>query len=75
MKAKVTPAKLPSREHIAICAYLIWEREGCPDGRDLGHWLEAEMQISASCIHDAGLSQHGNGAHRIGGKTGVHAKL
>lgn len=75
MKAKVMSAKLPSREHIAICAYLIWEGEGCPDGRDLMHWLEAEMQLSASCIRDAGLSQRGNGAHWNDGKAGVHAKL
>lgn len=57
MKAKVIPAQLPSRERIAICAYIIWEREGCPDGRDIAHWLEAEMQLAVSCIHDVGLSQ------------------
>jgi hypothetical protein len=26
-------------------AYRIWVREGCPEGRDLIHWLEAEAEI------------------------------
>ena len=66
MKVKVMSAKLPSREHIAICAYLIWKHDGCSDGRDIAHWLEAEAQLVASCIHDAGLSQHGSPARRTG---------
>lgn len=33
-------------EHQAIAtqAYLLWEREGCPDGKALDHWLAAERQ-------------------------------
>ena len=27
-------------------AYLIWETEGRPDGRDLEHWLQAERELS-----------------------------
>lgn len=75
MKTGSTPAKLPSHEDIAICACLIWEREGCPDARDIAHWLEAEMQLVASCIHDAGLAQRGSQARRSGGKAGIHANL
>jgi hypothetical protein len=26
-------------------AYLIWERENRPDGKDLEHWLRAEAEI------------------------------
>lgn len=29
-------------DRIRTEAYLIWLREGCPDGRHLDHWLEAE---------------------------------
>ena len=75
MKAKVMSAKLPSREHIAVCAYLIWEREGCPDGHDIAHWLEAEMQLAVSGIHDAGLLQSDDPARSTGAKTGIHASL
>lgn len=75
MKTGGILANLPSHEDIAIFAYLIWEREGCPDGRDIAHWLEAEMQLVASCIHDAGLSQRGSRARQPGGKAGVHANL
>jgi hypothetical protein len=27
-------------------AYLIWEREGRPDGQNLAHWLEAEAELA-----------------------------
>lgn len=70
MKTKLTPANFPSHEHIAVCAYLISEREGCPDGLDIAHWLEAEAHLTASCIHDAGLSQRGSRARRTGGGGG-----
>jgi len=36
---------VPSSEEIAVCAYIIWEREGCPHGRALEHWLQAEAQL------------------------------
>jgi hypothetical protein len=29
-------------DEIRIMAYEMWEREGCPDGRDCEHWLKAE---------------------------------
>jgi hypothetical protein len=31
-----------SSEEIAFCAYLIWEKEGRPSGREKEHWLQAE---------------------------------
>jgi hypothetical protein len=37
----------PTREEIAACAYLIYEREGRPDGKATQHWLEAEAQLIA----------------------------
>lgn len=28
-------------------AYLLWEREGRPDGRHIDHWLQAERELLA----------------------------
>ena len=27
---------------LQVCAYHIWQSEGCPDGRDVAHWAAAE---------------------------------
>ncbi len=45
------PAEL-SREEIARCAFLIFERDGCPEGRDLEHWYQAEAQLRAMAAHN-----------------------
>ncbi len=29
-------------DEIRSIAYQIWQEEGCPDGRDVDHWLMAE---------------------------------
>ena len=29
-------------------AYELWQREGSPDGRTLGHWLQAEREVQQS---------------------------
>jgi hypothetical protein len=29
-------------DEIKLIAYRLWEEEGCPDGRDCEHWIEAE---------------------------------
>jgi Protein of unknown function (DUF2934) len=31
---------------IAECAYFIWLNTGCPDGKDLEHWLQAEADLA-----------------------------
>ena len=41
-----------SHDEIEICAYCIWVQEGKPEGRDLDHWLQAEMQLIASKPHE-----------------------
>ena len=46
----------PSPDEIARCAYLIWEREGRPAGREMQHWLEAEAQLRAIKI-EASMSE------------------
>ena len=45
----------PSHEEIAVCAFLIWENEGYPRGREVAHWLQAEKQLLADCHHDNGV--------------------
>lgn len=34
-----------SEETIRMRAYLIWEREGRPHGRDIDHWLQAQVEL------------------------------
>jgi hypothetical protein len=33
---------------IAQVAYLNWQRDGCPPGRDVHYWLEAESELKAT---------------------------
>ena len=35
-----------SHEAIRERAYVIWEREGRPQGRELEHWLQAESELA-----------------------------
>ena len=35
----------PSHDEVARKAYEIYQKEGCPQGRDVQHWLDAENQI------------------------------
>lgn len=37
-----------SQSEIANLAYLNWQKEGCPPGRALEYWLEAESQLKAT---------------------------
>lgn len=30
---------------VAACAYMIWEKEGKPHGRDAEHWFQAETLL------------------------------
>ncbi len=36
------------RQPIAELAYLNWQHDGCPPGRDVHYWLEAEGQLKAT---------------------------
>ncbi|MCX6899378.1 MAG: DUF2934 domain-containing protein [Verrucomicrobia bacterium] len=38
----------PTSEEIARLAYLIWEKEGRPQGCDMNHWFEAESLLMAA---------------------------
>jgi hypothetical protein len=35
----------PSRDEVARRAYFLYQNEGCPQGRDVQHWLEAEAEM------------------------------
>ncbi|MBU6297295.1 MAG: DUF2934 domain-containing protein [Alphaproteobacteria bacterium] len=37
----------PSDEEIRVRSYLIWEREGCPEGKSAEHWLRAKAELEA----------------------------
>ena len=36
-----------SEDVIRTRAYLIWEREGRPTGRDYEHWVQAQIELEA----------------------------
>jgi hypothetical protein len=40
-------APAPPQEEVAVAAYHIWQREGCPHGRDREHWWEALEELRA----------------------------
>ena len=46
------PAKQPKRvittEVIASHAYILWEKAGRPQGRDVEYWLQAEKELKQS---------------------------
>lgn len=47
MQREVQPLK-PTHEEIARLAYLIWDKEGRPQDRDVKHWCEAESLLLAA---------------------------
>ena len=38
---------MKSEEAIRQRSYLIWKREGCPEGRNLEHWQQAKAELEA----------------------------
>ncbi|MEW6159542.1 MAG: DUF2934 domain-containing protein [Verrucomicrobiota bacterium] len=47
MAKKLETTSPPTHEEIAAEAYNIYLSEGCIDGRDLDHWLQAEARLMA----------------------------
>jgi hypothetical protein len=37
----------PSEIAIRERSYYLWEREGCPEGKNLEHWLRAKAELEA----------------------------
>lgn len=38
----------PTHDEIALCAFLLWEKEGRQPGREQTYWLQAEAQLRAA---------------------------
>jgi len=36
-----------TEDAIRLRSYMIWEREGCPEGKALEHWLRAREELAA----------------------------
>ena len=49
----------PPHDQIALCARAIWEAEGCPQGRELEHWLLAEARLRQGCQAEAATVTRG----------------
>lgn len=72
-----------SRDEIAHLAYLSWKREGCPSGRDIHYWLEAERQLkgawhllmAASAASDAAEALGEIVLHNLAGLTAVDLEV
>jgi hypothetical protein len=47
---------LDTRFQIAERAYLIWEQKGCPEGRALENWLQAEAELSTGTTSELSSS-------------------
>jgi len=47
MTPNISSAKF-NQDDIARLAYLNWQKDGSPQGRDMAYWLEAETQIKAT---------------------------
>jgi len=47
MNPNISSAKF-NQDDIARLAYLNWQKDGGPQGRDMAYWLEAETQIKAT---------------------------
>ncbi|CDN95850.1 MULTISPECIES: DUF2934 domain-containing protein [Hyphomicrobiales] len=43
----------PLRVAIEVRAYEIWLHEGCPEGHDFDHWLQAEQEITGLVAAEA----------------------
>ena len=38
--------RIPGHQQITERARAIWQAEGCPEGRDFDHWLQAERELT-----------------------------
>lgn len=47
---------LPTHDEIALCAFLLWEKEGRQSGRETTYWLQAEAQLRMARQQEAELA-------------------
>jgi Protein of unknown function (DUF2934) len=52
MKNQTTTQTEPTGGVIALRAYEIWKTNGCPEGHDLEHWLQAEAELREAGRHN-----------------------
>jgi hypothetical protein len=45
---QTTEQQTLNHDEIAKAAWLIWQQEGCQQGRALEHWVKAEQQLLAA---------------------------
>ncbi len=45
----------PTHDEIALCAFLLWEKEGRQSGRETTYWLQAEAQVKLTRQQEAEL--------------------
>ncbi len=64
----------PNEEAISKRAYLIWEREGRPQGRDRDHWLQAAWELSGEEAKAAAVSKKAKPAAKSARKPAKPAK-
>lgn len=60
----------PDEQAIGDRAYLIWEREGRPNGRDRDHWLQAAWELAGEEARFAARKTAKSAAKSTAGKAG-----
>jgi hypothetical protein len=50
--------EMPKHEEIARCAYLLWEQDGRPHGRDKEYWCRAEQELIALHLQEERAMRH-----------------
>ncbi len=63
----------PTRDEIAMSAFLAWEKDGRTPGRELHYWLSAEAQIRALRLKKAETTAAA--AAKAAAKTSVKSTL
>jgi len=64
MAEQAQQQRRPTNEEIAKCSYLIWEKEGCPHGRDVNYWLRAEAELNGGRKSQSETSGNSDGARK-----------
>lgn len=57
MSGENSPPQELNPADVAACAYLIWEKEGRPHGRDAEHWFQAEALLRTIRAAEAGAAK------------------
>ncbi len=58
-----------SEQAIRERAYHIWQREGCPHGRDFEHWVQAQVELAALVKGNGGAKTAARPAPKAAGNA------